>query len=422
MFSAMVKRWLSSLRDAAWRRNLMRSGMVTALLIAGVLIGLTVAYRAHLQGNFHKLKLKANIESERQDAPVPRPGGQEPIVLVRSRMTGDRGPEFLSAMLLPGRGMNVLQITAYIPGKGEVKLLASPPIESAAAEMTGRGADANGEASLAMGGAFELPWGGTLGGTTSDRSGTVKTSWQGEQITFPAGAKNGWMLGRGADTVDSETLPDGGDAQADFQTGDFDGRWASKTDVTISALLSSQAVELTVVAKNTGDVVEPIGVGWRPRIAIDRGNRAQMRLQIPAESKLAMRANGHASGELIAGTSDDFTAQGGASLGTRSVDEYFVGLKQKLLDNGPAAELSDPASGYGLRITALSPTIRAMHVIAPADGDFITIDPQYNYPDPFGGQWSSETHTGMVMLQPGQTTEWKIRLELYMLGGDTSAK
>jgi hypothetical protein len=40
-------------------------------------------------------------------------------------------PEFLSVTLLPGRGMNVLQITAYIPGKGEVNLLASPSIEGA---------------------------------------------------------------------------------------------------------------------------------------------------------------------------------------------------------------------------------------------------------------------------------------------------
>jgi hypothetical protein len=398
--------------------------MVTALLIAGVLIGLTVAYRAHIQGNFHKLKLKANIESDRQEAPVAKPGGQEPIVLVRSRMAGSTVPEFLSATLLPGRGMNVLQITAYIPGKGEVKLLASPSVEDAAAEMTGRGADANGEASLAMGGAFAVPWAESLDG--ADRTRTVTTMWQGQSLSLPGAAEDGWMLAQAADSSTSETLPDGGDAQAIFHEGSFGGRWAAKTDVTISALLSSQALELTVVATNLGDVAEPIGVGWHPRFAVEPGKRAQMRLRIPAESRLELRdrARNEPSGALVpvAGSAFDLSAPGGAGLGSRSLDDCFVGLKQKLLDNGPAVELSDPASEYGVRMTALSPTIRALCAFAPADGNFVTVEPQYNYPDPFGKQWSSETSTGMVTLEPGQSTEWKIRLELFMLGGTAAAK
>jgi aldose 1-epimerase len=424
MFSAMVRRWMSAVQDAVWRRRLMRSGMVTVLLIAGVLIGLTVAYRAHMQGNFHKLKLKANLESERQDAPVAQPGGQEPIVLLRSRMAGNAMPEFLSATLLPGRGMNVLQITAYIPGRGEVKLLASPSVEDAAAAMTGHGADANGEASLGMGGAFEAPWADSLG--ARDPNGVVMATWQGKAISLPVGARDGWMLAQAAENATSETLPDGGDAQAVFHEGDFGGRWISKTDVSISALLSSQALELTVVATNVGDVAEPIGVGWHPRFAIEPGSRGQMRLRIPAESRLELldRARGEAGGALVpvAGSAFDFSAEGGASLGVRGLDDCFVGLKQKLLDNGPAAELSDPASGYGLRMTALSPTIRAMCAVAPANGDFVSIEPQYNYPDPFGKEWSSETSTGMVTLEPGESTEWKIRLELFMLGGSAAAR
>jgi len=45
------------------------------------------------------------------------------------RLMGGTMPEFLSVTMLPGRGMNVLQIKAYIPGKGEVNLLASPSVE-----------------------------------------------------------------------------------------------------------------------------------------------------------------------------------------------------------------------------------------------------------------------------------------------------
>ena len=143
LYLTMVRRWFSTLYHTLWRRGLMRSGMVTGLALAAMLAGLTALYLQHMRGNFHKLKAK--IADERQDVPVPRPGGQEAVVLLRARRLGDSLPEFLSATLLPGRGMNVLQITAYIPGTGEVKLLASPSLEGSANAMNGLGADANGQ-------------------------------------------------------------------------------------------------------------------------------------------------------------------------------------------------------------------------------------------------------------------------------------
>jgi aldose 1-epimerase len=402
----------------------MRSGMVTIGLIACVLIGLTIAFRAHVQGNFHKLKLKANIETERRDAPVTRPGGQEPIVLLRSQMPGDSSPQFLSATLLPGRGMNVLQITALIPGRGEVNLLASPSVEGAAAAMTGSGADMGGQASLAMGGAFEAPWAGDLGIGAGDRDGKERREQPMPPIADKGSgasseAKGGLLLDATADTADSEALPDGGTVRAVLHEGDFGGRWMSKTDVTVNVLLSSRAIELTVIATNVGDVAEPLGIGWNPRFAVGDGDRSQMLLHLPAESRLEVRdrAKGLPSGRLVpvAGSANDFTVGGGASLPATGIDGCYAGLQQKLLDNGPAAELIDRTGGYGLRLTAMSPKIRAMCVVAPPGGDFISIDPQYNFPDPFGEEWSGDTSSGMVMLEPGQATEWKVRLELYGL-------
>ena len=82
MYLAMGKKWLSSLYYTIWRRHLMRSGMLTGLLLVAVLLGMAIAYRAHMRGSFHQLKLKANIDTERQVAPVTRPGGQEPAVPV----------------------------------------------------------------------------------------------------------------------------------------------------------------------------------------------------------------------------------------------------------------------------------------------------------------------------------------------------
>lgn len=424
MYGGAVRGWFSRLYHTVWRKNLMRSGMLTGLLLACVLVGLALGYRAHMQGNFHKLKAK--ISTEQQDAPVPRPGGREAIQLVRTRLMGDAMPEFISATLLPGRGMNVLQITAYVPGRGEVNLLASPSVDDAAAAMTGKGADAGGRASLKMGGAFEAPWAGNIWGTPSPAGGRIPMEWRGRPISLPPAigiadaARGGLMLARTSDMVQTSALPDGGDAQAIFHAGDFDTRWPGKTDVTVAVLLSSRTIDLTVVATNTGDEAEPVGIGWEPRFAILGGDRRQLRVRIPAESRVEVHGErGQPTGKLlpVAGTPYDFATHGGAKLGTLNLDDCFVALHQELLDNGPSAELGDPEDNFGVKLIAMSPAIKAMRLIAPASGNFVTIAPQFNYPDPFGREWKADTDTGMVVLQPGQSAQWKVRLELFSLAG-----
>jgi galactose mutarotase-like enzyme len=338
-------------------------------------------------------------------------------------------PEFLSATMLPGRGMNLLQVTAYIPGKGEVKLMASPSMEDADKEMGGKEGDAAGQASLAMGGALEVPWAGDIWGAATQTAGHVSTVWRSHTITLPAPegtsvARGGLMLQEPADAVATTAMPDGGEAQATFQSSDFGGHWPSKTAVTVTVLLSSRAIELTVAARNTGDTAEPIAIGWHPRFAALDGNRQQLRLHIPSEMRedVRDRAYRQPTGTLlpVAGTPYDFTAVSGAALGAMDLDDCFVDLHQDLLDNGPMAELSDPANDFGLRLTALSSTIKAIRVVAPADADFVSIDPQFNYDDPFGKEWSKDEDTGMVVLQPGQTTQWRVRLEIYSLSQTAS--
>lgn len=416
----MVQGWFSALFHRVWRRGLMRSGMVTGLLLAIVVLGLGVAYRERGRGNLHKLKAKIETP-QRAELKVPRPGGKEAITLMRTRLEGDPTPEFLSATMLPGRGMNVLQIAAYIPGRGEVNLLASPSVGDAEHAMSGKGEDTAGLASLTMGGAFEVPWAGGIWGTPAQTADHVTVTWRSHAMTLPVAtggmvAGGGLLLETPADSAGTTAMPDGGDAQATFRAGDFGAHWPSKTEVTVAMLLSSRSIELTVTARNTGDVAEPIGIGWRPRFAVLDGRRQQMRLRIPGQMRAVRdRATGQPSGVLVpvAGTPYDFNASGGAGLGQMELDDSFTDLHQELLDSGPVAELSDPANGFGLRLTALSPTIKTMRVVAPASGDFVTIDPEFNYDDPLGREWGEDT--GMVVLQPGQTTQWKVRLEIYSL-------
>jgi galactose mutarotase-like enzyme len=129
------------------------------------------------------------------------------------------------------------------------------------------------------------------------------------------------------------------------------------------------------------------------------------------------RRSGQLSGRLlpVENTEYDFTGRTGAQLGALHLDDTFVQLRTGLLEDGPVAELRDPESGYGLRITAMTSTIKALRVYAPLDGSFISIEPQFNYDDPFGREWSKDEDTGMVVLQPGQSTQWKIRLEIFSL-------
>jgi aldose 1-epimerase len=235
-------------------------------------------------------------------------------------------------------------------------------------------------------------------------------------------ARDGLLLARATDSVSTAAMPDGGQVEATFQAGDFGAHWPSKTDVHVTVLLSSRSIELTVVAHNVGDVAEPIGIGWHPRFAVLNGGREQLRLRIPGEMREAHdQHSGLPTGALlrVAGTAYDFTARDGTRLGKMDLDDGFVQLHKELLDNGPVAELSDPADDFGLRLTALSSTIKAMRVVAKADGDFVSIEPQFNYDDPFGREWSGDT--GMVVLQPGQSTQWKVRLELFSLNGGQTA-
>jgi aldose 1-epimerase len=419
MYAALLARRIGDLRRSLWHVAVLRSGLLTMVVVSIAILGLAFGWREHRPGHFSRLKQGLNQEPTPTLPANSRPGGQDAIVLQRTRLEGHDVPEFLTATVLPGRGMNVLQITAYLPRKGEVALLASPTLDEAARLQNGN---------LSMGGAFEAPWANRLSGAASTDGKSLTTTWQEHAIVLPvtqklhsgeAVALGGLLLGRGADTANMNVMPDGGEAQGTFDPGNFDGHWVSHTEITTSVQLSSRAMEIKVVARNTGDQPEPMGIGWHPRFAILNGDRGQAALRMPnaMRAEVLDRRSGLPSGKLlpVTGTEYDFTARNGRQLGDLSLDDSFIHLRPALLDNGPIAELRDPASNYGLRITAITPTIKAMRVFAPASEKFVSIEPQFNYDDPFGPEWSKGEDTGMVVLQPGQSVQWQVRLEIFPL-------
>jgi aldose 1-epimerase len=427
MYWALLKQGVGRWRRSIWRAAVMRSGLLTFLVLTLMLAGLAFVWHEHRLGQF--AQLKKEIGKRPVTDMTVRPGGQDVVELQRSQLLGGLGPEFLSAMLLPGRGMNLLQITAYIPQKGQVNLLASPTLDEAARLLDGVGADATGAKSLTMGAAIESPWASRISGTTTPDGKNLVTTWHGMRLMLPADTKDtygtgvaagGLLLKQASDSVSSNVMPDGGETQATFEPGNFDGHWPSRTEIKTAVVLSGRAIDMKITVRNTGDTAEPIGIGWHPRFAILGGNRGQMRLRLPQGMRMEVkdRRTGQLSGRLlpVENTEYDFTGRTGAQLGALNLDDMFVHLRTGLLEDGPVAELRDPVNGYGLRITAMTSTIKAIRVYAPLDGSFISIEPQFNYDDPFGRQWPKDEDTGMVVLQPGQSTQWKIRLEIFSLG------
>ena len=149
----------------ALARNLMRSGMVTGLVLAGVLVGLAAAYRAHMRGKFHKLKAKiADGTAGCSGAAARRAGGDRADAHAADGRL-DAGVSVGHVVARAGHERAADHGLYSGQGRGEA---AGVAFGGRCGECDdGQGADADGQASLAMGGAFEAPWAGSIWGTPS---------------------------------------------------------------------------------------------------------------------------------------------------------------------------------------------------------------------------------------------------------------
>ena len=354
-------------------------------------------------------------------------GGENPLTLTRKATAGGSKPEFLSVTLLPGRGMNMFQVTAAIPGKGEIPLLRSPSLADAPKILSGTGKDESGSASFGLGGAFLIPYPNRILGTLSPDGKSVITQWRGHTLALPANfpskrpggpvvAIHGLITKAKVEDLQTQTTADGQTVTGVIHAGDFGGHWLSDTDLNFTIALTGDGVETTITAKNVGKELEPMSIGWHPYFVIPSGHRAQARVHIPATMLAIVNNYGDAfpTGQLkpVKGTEYDYTAPGGVALDDHFLDDNFSHLQRT---NGAAdVKLIDPESNYGLTVSALSPEIRTIQVYSPKTA-FVAVEPQFNYVDPFGKEWKG-MDTGMVTLRPGQSVTWKVRLELFTPG------
>jgi galactose mutarotase-like enzyme len=368
-------------------------------------------------------------KAEQPAAAAPAPvqiGGEDVLTLTRKPSNNGSKPEFLSVTLLPGRGMNMLQVTAAIPGKGEIPLLHSPSVQEAAKQLTGTGKDQLGNASFGFGGAFLVPYPNRIIGHPSSDGKSVITQWRGHTLTLPANfpsknpggpvvAIHGLITQSKVENLQTQTTTDGQTVTGVIRAGDFGGHWLSDTDLVLNITLTGDAVDATITAKNVGKELEPMSIGWHPYFQIPSGHRAQTRLHIPAAMMAPVNNYGDAfpTGELkpVKGTDYDYNAPDGVALDDHFLDDNFSHLQRT--DGAAEVKLIDPDAHYGLTVSALSPEIRTIQVYSPKPASFVAIEDQFNYVDPFGKQWKG-MDTGMVTLRPGQSVTWKVRLGLFV--------
>ena len=371
-------------------------------------------------------KDKSTEKAKSESKPTPVSIGGEPVVVLqRPPVTDESKPQFLQATILPGRGMAVLQIKAYLPGKGEFDVLNAPPLPEAA-QLLNKDDDEFGNEVFKIGGAILLPFanrirgnlsadGKTITATVHERTITLPANWSGKNPGAEKHAIHGLMRRSKFEHV---ILRNGGQdsaVNATLHAGDFDGHWLSDTDVEVETTLSHDSFEMTVIARNVGSRVLPMGIGWHPYFVLPSGERQQARLHLPSETRAIMNNydDTFTTGKRMAvkGTPYDFSAPGGVALGMQYLDDSYSNLLYGA-NRTSVSEIVDPAAKYGLRLITMSPQIKSIQVYAPPDKNFVAIEPQFNLPDPYNGNWGS-VDTGMVLLQPGQSVSWQVRLELF---------
>jgi aldose 1-epimerase len=347
----------------------------------------------------------------------PQVGGKDVVTLTRKATSSGTKPEFLSVTLLPGRGMNVFQITASIPGKGEIPLIWSPSLEDAARLMNGTGNDQYGDVSHSFGGAFLIPYPNRIKGDLSPDGKIVTVQWRGYTMALPANSNkqaiHGLILSAKVGELQKQTTDDGQTETGVLHAGDFGGHWISDTDLTFTIALTGDAVEQTVLARNVGKDLEPMAIGQHPFFGVPSGDRAQARIHIPASMMaLANPVDQIPTGQLkpVKGTEFDYQSVDGAPLDDHARNVNYSHFTRT--DGAIDAWLSDPKSNYGIHVKGLSPAIRTIQLYVRLDRPFAAIEEQFNYPDPFGNEWRG-MDTGMVTLRPGQSVIWKQRLELF---------
>jgi len=350
-------------------------------------------------------------------------GGQKVITLTRTAVSKTK-PEFTSITLAPGRAMEIIQITANFPGKGNVDILMPKTLDEAKKILDVED-DSYGNLAYRLGSAFLAPYPNRIRGKLSADTKTLTTEWEGHTLTLPANngrqpggdihAMHGLILKSKTDDVSVKQVEGGQEAIGILHAGNFGGHWLSSTDLAITITLKADTVDVTMTAMNVGKEAEPMALAWHPYFNLPSGDRTQAKIEIPGSTtaELDNYANVYPTGKLVPvkDTCFDLSAEGGAALAKNYYDDNWSHLTWK--DDAVTVQIVDPAAKYGLKIEGLSPEIKTIQMYAPPMAPFVAIEHQYNFADPFSKVWGG-MNTEMVTLKPGESTKWHVRLKVFV--------
>lgn len=403
----------------------MKKAVIFTLVVGGAAI---ISARASVARWFGgRVAPSGAASSSLQENSEPISIGGEPVVtLTRPSPTDQSKPQFLEAVVLPGLGMNLLQLKAYLPGKGEIQVLTTMDLPDAK-KFLETDNDEFGNNAFKIGAAMLLPYPNRIRGKLSPDGKALSTMIAGHKLLLPANwhgknpgaeihAMHGLILTAKFQDVKTHNGPEESTVSATLHGGNFGGHWLSETDVNIGMTLKNNAIDIYIVAKNAGKEEDPMAITFHPYFEFPSGDRKQARLHVPADERAIVNNYDDVfpTGKIVpvAGTPQDFTPPEGAPLKDLFMDDCFTDLKRDP-DGSATIEVTDPAAKYGVRIRALSPHIKAVQVYAPPDKNFIAVEPQFNLADPYNKKIWGDRDTGMVTLEPGKTTSWHVRLELF---------
>jgi len=350
--------------------------------------------------------------------------GGAPVAVLEALDAPGNGPAFLTAQVLPGRGMMLLQTKLRLPCGDVVDAIHAPPPKEAAEALCGGPEDFSGDKSFSFGGAILVPYANRITGARAPGAREIATRIAGRPVRLPANWGGGpthnayAMHGLILDKAFRLEQPAPDRLVGRLAAGDFDWGWPGSAEIEVVWRLAAGGLSLTVQVTNRGAESLPIGVGWHPYFAVPSGGRAQARLHLAAGARVEVDNYRDVlpTGRLLptAGSDYDFSAQDGAALGDRYLDDCFTELRR--IGNAVEARILDPAAGLGLRIVSPSRAVRAVQVYAPPDQPFVVVEPQFNLADPYGQEWPAGLDTGMVEVEPGGRTVYQASVAPFAIG------
>ena len=394
-------------------------------MLTHVLCLLPLALPALLAGSFALMGHAQTVPPAGGNQPAVEIGGEKVITLSRKAVSTTK-PEFTSVTVAPGRGMEVLQITANFPGKGNVDVLASPDL-AGAKKMLDVDDDAFGNLGYRLGAAFLVPYPNRIRGKLSADGKTLTTEWEGHTITLPA--NNIGKSARGRAPRHARTDPQGQDrgcrrGQDSRRRGGFrrhpGGRLWRPLALEDPDRHHHQANRRSRGCHRRGATTWATKTSPWPSAGIPTSTCPPATARRPGSAFRAASWPRWTTTTTSSPPANCCPSRGRSTICARPAERRWAsytstttGASLHWVNKAVTVRVMDPAAHYGVSIEGLSPEIKTIQVYAPPTKNFVAVEHQYNFADPFGKEWGS-MDTGMVTLKPGQRTKWHVRLGLLV--------